>query len=203
MDQFFRPVPGPLNQECRRALWLLSHDFCWRFVLPQSERRGNFQLAPIAGPFLKCDLANYLGLNPLYSRVAFRSWFKRTVISEIRDEPFQNFFEHFVRESCAGMPDVRSNLLPPVTHVARHKASQRTNPKVNSLTEAGAVSPAAIPNPLRSLVQCGAGRSPEILQSTKRSLRQSWLSASRGLHHTCDAFSKCAAIGERCSPSDV
>ncbi len=42
---------------------MLSHDFCWRFVLPQSEKRGSSQLA-IAGPFLKCDfkaLTTYLG----------------------------------------------------------------------------------------------------------------------------------------------
>ena len=36
---------------------MLSLDFPWRFVLPQSEKRGSSQLA-VAGPFLKCDPAN-------------------------------------------------------------------------------------------------------------------------------------------------
>ena len=41
-----------------------------------------------------------LGLNPLDSRVGFRSWVKRTGINEMKGEPFQDVFEHFFRETC-------------------------------------------------------------------------------------------------------
>jgi hypothetical protein len=40
------------------TLAMLSDDFCWRdFIFPQSEKGRCPQLA-VAGPFLKCDLAN-------------------------------------------------------------------------------------------------------------------------------------------------
>ena len=45
-------------------------------------------------------LMGVIWLNPLDSRVGFRSWVKRTGINEMKGEPFQDVFEHFVRESC-------------------------------------------------------------------------------------------------------
>ena len=72
-------------------------------------------------------LTDQLRFNPLYSRTSFGSCFERAGIREMRGQPFQDLFEHFVSESRASMPDVTQFISIVDAEHQRSKMFSRTS----------------------------------------------------------------------------